>query len=170
MRDTPTLSWEQRVLSRDALREQRLRWRRDGLRVVATNGCFDLLHLGHLTYLERARDLGDVLIVGLNSDASVRALKGPQRPLIPEDERAAALAALRCVSAVHIFHEIDATSFLEVVDPEIYVKGGDYSLENINQDERRLIEKAGAQLHLIAGAPHHSTTELIQKIRSLTHP
>src|SRR5882724_9091947 len=109
---------------------QARRWasaaRRRHQRIVATNGCFDLLHFGHVSYLQRARQLGDLLVVGLNSDSSCRQLKGPQRPLVPERQRAAVLAALACVDAVVIFREKRAYRFLAAIQPDIYVKGGDY--------------------------------------------
>ena len=119
-------------------------WRK-GLRdqqkkLVVTNGCFDILHLGHVSYLEAARGQGDALLVAVNGDASVRGIKGPGRPLNPEAERALVLAALASVDAVCVFHEPDAMHLLALVEPEVYVKGGDYTIDTINQDERRLVE------------------------------
>ena len=115
---------------------QAARWaadaRRRGQRVVATNGCFDLLHFGHVSYLQRARKLGDLLVVGLNGDHSVRELKGPGRPLVPQQQRAAVLAALACVDAVVVFPEKRAHRFLATVRPDIYVKGGDYRPETLD--------------------------------------
>lgn len=132
--------------------------------VVATNGCFDLLHVGHVTYLEAARRLGDALIVAVNSDASVRALKGPGRPLNPEGDRAAVLAALEAVSAVYVFPEPDARAFLELVRPEVYAKGGDYTLDTINQAERRLVESYGGRVVVVAGVPGRSTSALVRRL------
>ncbi len=146
-----------------ALRAWRLAQAVAGRRVVATNGCFDLLHVGHVTYLEAARNLGDALIVAVNSDASVRALKGPGRPLNAEGDRAAVLAALESVSAVYIFAEPDALRFLEQVRPEIYAKGGDYTLETINQAERRFVEGYGGQVVVVGGVPGRSTSELLRR-------
>ncbi|MGA4644098.1 D-glycero-beta-D-manno-heptose 1-phosphate adenylyltransferase [Limisphaera sp. 4302-co] len=146
------------------------RWRESqrqaGRRVVVTNGCFDLLHAGHVTYLEAARALGDVLLVGLNSDASVRALKGPDRPVNPETDRATVLAALESVSAVCVFNERDATRFLSLARPDIYVKGGDYRLETLNPDERRVVESVGGRIVLLPLVPGRSTTELLRRLRS----
>ena len=110
-----------------------------GKKLVATNGCFDLLHLGHVRYLEAARARGDILIVGVNGDQSVRQLKGPGRPLNDERTRAEVLAALECVDVVTIFPEVRATRFIEAVRPAIYVKGGDYSSETLNTS--RLVEQ-----------------------------
>src|ERR1700744_2034555 len=124
-----------KVLSLDEVADLRAQLRREGRRVVATKGCFDLLHVGHLRYLTEARALGDFLWLGLNGDASVRELKGPSRPLVPEADRAELLAAWRVVDAVTIFPEVRATSFLRAVQPDIYVKGGDYTPESLNPEE-----------------------------------
>lgn len=132
--------------------------------MVVTNGGFDLLHVGHVAYLEQARQLGDVLLVGLNSDASVRALKGPERPINPEVDRATVLAALESVSAVCIFTDPRATRFLELAQPDIYVKGGDYTLETLDPDERRVVEQVGGEIVFIPFVPGKSTTALVRKI------
>lgn len=149
-------------------------WRRAqseaGRRVVVTNGCFDILHAGHVTYLEAARALGDVLLVGLNSDTSVRRLKGPTRPINPETDRALVLAALESVSAVCVFQEPDATRFLSVARPDVYVKGGDYTLETLNQEERRVVEAAGGRIVLLPLLPGRSTTNLLQKLQAGSDP
>ncbi len=146
---------------------QARRWaaaaRRRCQRIVATNGCFDLLHFGHVSYLQRAKKLGDLLIVGLNSDASCRQLKGPARPLVPERQRAAVLAALACVDAVVIFREKRAHRFLEAVKPDVYVKGGDYRPETLDPTERAAL--AGAKIRILPFVPGFSTTGLIRKIR-----
>lgn len=115
------------VIERSALSPIVMERQRLGQRGVFTNGCFDLLHLGHIAYLRQARALGDFLIVGLNSDASTRRLKGPRRPLVPEDERAEVLAALTCVDYVTIFCEDTADSLVRALQPVVYVKGGDYA-------------------------------------------
>lgn len=112
------------------------RSRQGGLKIVATNGCFDLLHIGHVEMLEAARAFGDLLIVGINSDASVRSLKGASRPVHDQAERAAVIAALACVDAVTIFNGLTAVDFLKAAKPHIWVKGGDYSKENVNESER----------------------------------
>jgi D-glycero-beta-D-manno-heptose 1-phosphate adenylyltransferase len=145
----------------------RARLRSAGRRLVATNGCFDLLHLGHVTYLETARGYGDVLLVGLNGDASVRQLKGAQRPLNCERDRAAVLAALQVVDAVAIFPEETATRFLTLAQPEVYVKGGDYTLETLNQDERAAVENGGGRIIIIPFVPGQSTSALLEKIARL---
>jgi D-glycero-beta-D-manno-heptose 1-phosphate adenylyltransferase len=146
-------------------------WRRAqrvaGRKVVATNGCFDVLHTGHVTYLEAARNLGDLLIVGLTGDAAVRDLKGPGRPLNTEADRALMLASLHSVDAVCLFAEQDARRFLEVAAPDIYVKGGDYTLDTINQEERRFLEAMGCRIVLLPAVPGKSTTALLEKISRL---
>ena len=139
------------------------REKRNGRRVVFTNGCFDLLHPGHIGSLEQARALGDALIVGLNSDASVRQLKGPGRPVLPERERAEILAALECVDAVLIF---DAPTPREVIArllPDVLVKGGDWPGDQIVGREE--VEAAGGRVVSIPVVPGHSTTEILRKIR-----
>ena len=138
-----------------------------GQRLVVTNGCFDLLHRGHVTYLETARRLGDLLLVGLNSDQSVAELKGPGRPVNAQDDRAVVLAALESVSAICIFNERSASRFLSVAQPDVYVKGGDYTLDTMNQEERRIVEAAGGKVALLALVPGKSTTELLRKIAKL---
>ena len=146
-----------------------MRWvaaaRRRGARIVATNGCFDLLHFGHVSYLQRARKLGDVLVVGLNGDRSVRELKGSGRPLVPEQQRAAILAALSCVDAVVIFPERRAHRFLATVRPDVYVKGGDYRPETLDSWERAVLTAIGARIRIVPFVKGFSTTRLIAKIR-----
>ena len=145
------------------------KWRqqfRDGRKLVVTNGCFDLLHLGHVTYLEKARNLGDLLLVGVNSDAAVRGLKGEGRPVNDENDRAAVLAALESVDAICIFPDVRATQFLAAAQPDIYVKGGDYTLETLDQTERRVVEQGGGKIELIPFVPGKSTTRILQKLVS----
>ena len=153
-----------KILSVEGLAKWRDGLRRKSQRLVVTNGCFDVLHSGHVTYLEAARHQGDALLVGVNSDAAVRELKGPNRPVNSENDRAIVVAALQCVDAVFIFRERDAVKFLQTVQPEIYVKGGDYTIDTINQDERRLIESSGGKIVLLAHVPGKSTTALLQKL------
>ncbi|HOC55034.1 MAG TPA: D-glycero-beta-D-manno-heptose 1-phosphate adenylyltransferase [Verrucomicrobiota bacterium] len=141
--------------------------RASGKRLVVTNGCFDLLHLGHVTYLETARTQGDALLVGVNSDDAVRQLKGPDRPVTPEADRAAVLAALESVDGVCIFAESTATRFLAAAQPDIYVKGGDYTLDTLNQEERRTVERAGGRIVIIPFVPGRSTTATLKKIMRL---
>jgi rfaE bifunctional protein nucleotidyltransferase chain/domain len=152
------LSWEQLPSWRAALETRRKT-------LVVTNGCFDLLHRGHVTYLEAARNLGDALLVGVNNDASVRALKGPQRPVNCAADRAAVLAALQSVDAVCVFADRSALVFLSTVHPDVYVKGGDYTLETINQDERRLVERLGGKVMVLRGVPGKSTSALLEKLK-----
>ena len=151
------LSAETLVKWRDALRARRER-------LVVTNGCFDLLHAGHVTYLEAARSEGDALLVGINGDAAVRELKGPGRPVNSAPDRALVIAALQSVDAVYIFPERDAVHFLQTLQPDIYVKGGDYTLDTINQAERRLVEGAGGRIVLLGHVPGKSTTALLEKL------
>jgi D-glycero-beta-D-manno-heptose 1-phosphate adenylyltransferase len=154
------IAWEQLPAWRAAMRAC-------GKRLVVTNGCFDLLHLGHVVYLETSRDQGDALLVGVNGDASVRQLKGPDRPVTPENERAAVLAALESVNGVCIFAERTATRFLAAAQPDIYVKGGDYTLDTLNQEERRIVEQAGGKIVIIPFVPGKSTTATLKKIMQL---
>ena len=135
-----------------------------GKKLVATNGCFDLLHVGHVRYLRAARALGDLLAVGLNSDRSVRELKGSGRPIMTEIDRAEILAALECVDLVTIFPEMRATRFLAAARPAIYVKGGDYSSETLNEEERAALKEIGAEIRLIPFEAGHSTSHLIEQI------
>ncbi len=154
------IDWEKLPAWRSALRDA-------GRKLVVTNGCFDLLHRGHVTYLEAARNLGDALLIGLNADASVRALKGPQRPINSEADRAAVIAALQSVEGVCIFAERTAERFLSAAQPDIYVKGGDYTLESINQAERQVVEAAGGRITILPIVPGKSTTALLEKISRL---
>jgi D-beta-D-heptose 7-phosphate kinase/D-beta-D-heptose 1-phosphate adenosyltransferase len=139
------------------------RRKRNGKGVVFTNGCFDLLHPGHIRSLEAARALGDVLIIGLNSDESVRTLKGPGRPVIPAEERAEILASLECVDAVLIFDELTPQKVIAALLPDVLVKGGDWPGDQIvGRDE---VEGAGGKVVLIEVVPGYSTTEILKKIR-----
>lgn len=151
------------VLPTQALRAVVERHRAAGRRVVFTNGCFDVLHVGHVRCLEQARRCGDVLVVGVNSDDSVRRLKGPERPIVPEHERAALLAALRPVDLVAIFEEDRPLSLLEAVRPDVYVKGGDYTPEML--EETPLVEALGGRVVTLDYLADHSSTELITRIR-----
>jgi rfaE bifunctional protein nucleotidyltransferase chain/domain len=134
-----------------------------GQRLVFTNGVFDLLHVGHVRYLQAARALGDALLVAVNGDASVRALKGPTRPINAEDERAEVLAALACVDFVTIFHTERVTGLIREIRPQVYAKGGDYTIASLNPEERGALEAAGTEIHLLQLVPGKSTTALIAK-------
>jgi rfaE bifunctional protein nucleotidyltransferase chain/domain len=139
------------------------REKRNGRRVVFTNGCFDILHPGHIRSLQQARELGDALIVGLNSDASVRQLKGEGRPLIPEQERAEILAALESVDAVVIFDDLTPRKVIARLLPDVLVKGGDWAGDQIVGREE--VEAAGGRVVSAPVVPGYSTTEILRKIR-----
>jgi rfaE bifunctional protein nucleotidyltransferase chain/domain len=137
-----------------------------GKKLVATNGCFDLLHVGHVHYLQAARARGDVLIVGINGDRSVCELKGPGRPINKERDRAEVLAALECVDLIAIFHEVRALSFIQPAMPHIYVKGGDYTPDTLDPDERALLERIGAKIEIVPFEKGYSTSRLIAQLRA----
>jgi len=157
----------EKILPLELLPAWRAQIRAAGLCLVVTNGCFDLLHAGHVTYLEQARARGDLLLLGLNGDASVRELKGEGRPINPEGDRALVLAGLQAVSAVAIFPEKRAVRFLQMAQPDIYVKGGDYTLDTINQEERQVVEAAGGRIVFQPFLPGRATTAVLQKILRL---
>ena len=144
----------------------RERQRAAGRRVVLTNGVFDLLHTGHLFYLKQARALGDVLVIALNADASVRALKGPTRPVQTEEQRAYALGALECVDVITIFREPRLTAEIRALRPDVYCKAGDYTLEKLNSEERAALQGVGAQIEFLPFLPGFSTTQLIARIKA----
>ena len=135
-----------------------------GKKIVATNGCFDLLHVGHVRYLQGARALGDLLVVGLNGDRSVHELKGAGRPITTQSERAEILAALACVDLATIFPEIRATKFLAAVRPAVYVKGGDYTPRTLDEEELTILNEVEAAIRLIPFETGYSTSGLIERI------
>ncbi len=151
-----------RILSRGELLEQRDAWRRAGLTVVFTNGCYDLLHPGHVRLLEQARSLGDVLILALNSDASVRRAKGPERPVLGEQERAAVAASLEAVDAVTLFDEDTPRDLIAAVLPDVLVKGADWSHFIAGREE---VEAAGGRVLTLPLEAGYSTTNLVELIR-----
>ncbi len=156
-----------KVTTRDELTSLLAERRQRQQRVVFTNGCFDLMHIGHIRYLQAARDLGDVLVVGVNSDGSVRALrKGADRPIVPDAQRAEVLAALACVDYVVIFPEPDPGALIAALQPDILVKGGDWPLDRIIG--RDTVEARGGRVQTIPLVPGVSTTALVQRIRSTT--
>ncbi len=163
----PRVSFREKIVPWGNLPKWRMALRADGRKLVVTNGCFDLLHLGHVTYLETARSFGDALLVGLNGDDSTRQLKGEGRPVNPEADRALVLSALESVTAVCVFGEKTATRFLATARPDVYVKGGDYTLDTLNQDERRAVESVGGKIVIIPLVPSKSTTALLAKIAKL---
>jgi rfaE bifunctional protein nucleotidyltransferase chain/domain len=136
-----------------------------GKKLVLTNGCFDLLHTGHVRYLEQARACGDALIVAVNSDASVRELKGPERPLNAEADRAEVIAALRCVDHVTIFTGKRVTEVIRSLRPALYVKGGDYTPETLDPGERAALEEVGAEIRILQLVPGRSTTGILEQAR-----
>ena len=156
-----------KVTTREELASLLTEHRRQQHRIVFTNGCFDLMHIGHVRYLQAARDLGEVLIVGVNSDTSVRALhKGADRPIVPDVQRAEVLAALACVDYVVIFPEPDPGALIATLQPDILVKGGDWPLDRIVG--RDTVEARGGHVQTIPLVPGVSTTTLVQRIRSTT--
>lgn len=150
-----------RIYSRADLCAQRAEWRREGRKVVFTNGCYDLLHPGHVRLLERARSMGDILILALNSDDSVQRLKGPARPLIPQQERAALASSLEAVDAVTFFDEDTPRELIAAVLPDILVKGADWSHFIAGREE---VEAAGGSVHALPLEPGYSSTNIEQEI------
>jgi len=153
-----------KIVGLEELSERSKQLRAAGKKMVATNGCFDLLHVGHVRYLQAARALGDLLAIGLNGDRSVRELKGKGRPVTGERDRAEVLAALQCVDLVTIFPEMRATQFIGASHPTIYVKGGDYSPETLNEEERALLNEIGAEIRFIPFEAGYSTSRLLEQI------
>jgi D-glycero-beta-D-manno-heptose 1-phosphate adenylyltransferase len=137
-----------------------------GKKVVLTNGVFDLLHTGHLYFLQKARALGDALFIALNADASVRALKGPSRPVQSEEQRAYALAALACIDAVFVFSTPRLDAEIRALQPDVYCKAGDYALDKLDPGERAALEKVKAKIEFLPFLPGFSTTKLIAKIKA----
>jgi len=153
-----------RILARQDLARVADELRTAGKRIVVTNGCFDILHVGHVRVLDAARQLGDVLIVGLNSDESVRKLKGPTRPVNSEMDRAEVLANLRSVDFVTVFTEDTADELLKAIKPDIYAKGADYTVSSL--PETKTVESFGGQIRLLELVPGKSTTNIVGKIQS----
>ena len=152
-----------KILSKDGLVAERARLRDAGQKLVFTNGVFDILHVGHVRYLEQARSLGDALVVAINSDASVRELKGAGRPLINEDERAEILAGLRAVSYVSVFDGLSPRSLIAELLPDILVKGGDYSLDEIHGREE--VEAAGGRVVSLPFVEGVSSSDIIERMK-----
>jgi rfaE bifunctional protein nucleotidyltransferase chain/domain len=153
----------EKILSTDELREERARLRGLGKQLVFTNGCFDILHVGHVRYLQRARELGDALLVAINSDASVRELKGAGRPVMNEGERAELLAALSAVDYVTIFDDISPRALIAEILPDVLVKGGDYNLDEIHGREE--VEAAGGRVLSLPYIEGASTSSVIERIK-----
>jgi rfaE bifunctional protein nucleotidyltransferase chain/domain len=151
------------MLSRAALRERVDEWRRNGEQIVLTNGCFDLLHVGHVRYLHGAKALGGKLIVAINSDISVRQIKGEGRPAMPALERAEILAAFSDVDAVVIFDEPDVRALIREIRPDVQAKGTDYTQENV--PERNEVRSYGGRVEIVGDPKDHSTTELLKQLQ-----
>ena len=157
---------EDKIVSREVARKKAEAWKKAGEKVVFTNGCFDLIHAGHVRYLEQARALGDHLIVGMNDDGSVRALKGPGRPIQSDSERAVVLAALASVDLVVLFSEERTVNLLKLLRPDVLVKGGDYTAESLYPAEREAVQSYGGKI-VILPLQGPSTTAIIERIRAL---
>jgi len=153
-----------KVLTKEALQKVCSDLKKQGKRIVSTNGCFDILHLGHLQYLEKARALGDVLICAVNSDESVRKLKGPSRPIHSENTRALQLAALESIDYVVVFGEDNPEKILALIQPHVHVKGGDYRAEDL--PEKKIVEQFGGEVKCVALTPGFSTTQLIENLKN----
>ena len=139
---------------------------KENRKLVFTNGCFDLLHVGHVRYLQQARALGDALLVAVNGDVSVRALKGPTRPVNQEQDRAEVLAALGCVDFLTIFHSERVTDLVRTIRPQIYAKGGDYTVDSLDAGERAALEAVGSEIRILPLVPGKSTTSILEKCQS----
>lgn len=161
------MNFREKIIPWEKLPEWRAAFRARGKKLVVTNGCFDILHLGHVSYLENARGFGDGLLVGVNSDKAVRDLKGPHRPVNSEQDRAAVLAALESVTGVCIFDDRSAANFLEHAEPDIYVKGGDYKVTDLPAAETNAVKKNGGKIVIVGFVPGKSTTALLKKIAAL---
>jgi len=149
-----------KILTREQLQERVAEWRRSGTQVTLANGCFDLLHVGHVRYLHAARNLGGKLVVAVNSDASVRGLKGAGRPIMPAEERAEILAALADVDAVVIFPENDVRAIIREIRPDFHAKGTDYTADSV--PERSEVEACGGRVAIVGDPKDHSATEIIR--------
>ena len=160
------MSTANRIFSRDELIQKAAEARRSGSPIILTNGCFDLVHVGHIRYLEGAKALGGFLIVGINSDRQVRDLKGKGRPRIPENERAEVIAALRSVDAVTIFDEPTVEELIRAIRPDVHAKGTDYTVDTV--PERDIVRACGGRVAIVGDAKNHSSTELIEIVSSGT--
>jgi D-glycero-beta-D-manno-heptose 1-phosphate adenylyltransferase len=158
---------ESKIVSQDKLRAELARHKSRGQRIVLANGCFDALHVGHVRYLEGARREGDVLVVGINGDSSVCALKGPGRPILGEQARARLVAALRAVDYVVIFNQQNVESLLESLRPDVHAKGTDYTTETV--PERAVAARLGIRVAIVGDSKEHSTRELLESIRKAPH-
>jgi rfaE bifunctional protein nucleotidyltransferase chain/domain len=153
-------AWETKIVDRSQLAARARQWRAAGEKIILTNGCFDLLHVGHIRCLHAAKALGGKLVVAVNSDSSARALKGEGRPRVPAPERAETLAALQDVDAVTIFDELDVRQLVQTLRPDIHAKGTDYTAENV--PERDTVMACGGRVEIVGDPKDHSTTELLR--------
>ena len=151
---------ENKIVTREQLRQRVSDWRQAGERITLANGCFDLLHVGHVRYLHAAKQLGGRLIVAINSDSSVRTLKGQHRPLMPENERAEILSALQDVDAVVIFSEPDVRALIREVRPDVHAKGTDYTADTV--PERDVVRECGGRVEIVGDPKDHSVTEIVR--------
>ncbi len=158
-KSTAPIPAEAAALLRDALE-------RSGKRLVFTSGCFDILHAGHVRYLRQARALGDALLVAVNSDSSVRSLKGPQRPVNAQDDRAEVLLGLESVDAVVVFEDLRTTGLIRAVRPHVFAKGGDYTIDSLNPEERAALEQVGAVIHILPEVKGKSTTATLERMQA----
>ncbi len=156
---------KKKILTAEQARALGHEMRENERKLVFTNGCFDLLHVGHVRYLQAARALGDALLVAINGDESVRALKGQGRPLNQAEDRAELVAALESVDHVVIFPEVRATQLLAIVRPAIYLKGGDYTEDSLHAEERAALDQIGAEIRILPFEAGHSTSGLLDKIK-----
>lgn len=156
-----------KIVIRDMLRVKLAELKRKGQRIVFANGCFDVLHVGHIRYLEGARHEGDILVVGVNADSSVCNLKGPGRPVLGENARAQLVAALRCVDYVVLFAEPNVENLLEDLRPDVHAKGTDYTLETV--PERAVASRLGIRIAIVGDPKDHSTRELLDSVRRAPH-
>jgi len=157
-----TTSFHRKIVSRDQLQQYVANWRRAGDRITLANGCFDLLHVGHVRYLHAARELGGKLIVAVNADATVRELKGEGRPVMPAEERAEILASLADVDAVVVFPEKDVRAIIREIRPDFHAKGTDYTAENV--PERDEVEACGGRVVIVGDPKNHSASEIISRL------
>jgi len=156
-----------KLVTKEQLRAIIADLRRQGRKIAWTNGCFDFMHAGHVSYLQKSRSYGDALVVGLNSDASVKKLKGNLRPICSEQERALVLSALVYVDYIILFEERSPVNMIEAFQPDYYIKGGDYTIDTIDQTERRVVEGYGGEIILLPEVAGISTSIIIEKIKRL---
>jgi len=153
---------KEKIKEREELRKIVEGLKSEGKQIVFTNGCFDLLHVGHIRYLEKAKEIGDILIVGVNSDRSVRMIKGPERPILPEEERAEVLSGLGCIDYITLFDEPTPLELIAQLQPHVLVKGGDWTKENTVG--REIVESSGGKVVILPFVEGHSTSNLIKTI------